>query len=130
MSRRFAKQGAGDRGPVAVIKLDKSGGCVDRDGEYMQQFRQAQIREYFFGDVRNPLSPHTQQLDFSEVVIYRFAERTYRLLPLLASLFPFFHDSMLIRPPHRIQNAVLPPPGWRNRRPLIQQHIRSDRALL
>jgi len=95
MSRRFAKQGTGDRGPVAVIKLDKSGGCVDRDGEYMQQFRQAQIREYFFGDVRNPLSPHTQQIDFSEVVIYRFAERTYLPLPFSTSASLSNQDSIL-----------------------------------
>ena len=74
MSRRFAKSAGSTRDTVSVIKLDKSGGCVDRDSEYLQQFRQAQIREYFFGDTKNPLSPHTQQMDFSEVAIYRFAE--------------------------------------------------------
>lgn len=75
MSRRFSKQGAGSNGSVSVLKLDKSGGCVDRDAQYLQQFRQGQIREYFFGDARNSLSPHTQQLDFGEVIIYRLSER-------------------------------------------------------
>ena len=78
MSRRFARLANGSRDSVSVIKLDKSGGCVDRDAQYTQQFRQAQVREYFFGDVRNPLSPHTQQIDFHEVVIYRYAERKPR----------------------------------------------------
>ncbi|MCJ1250323.1 Cleavage polyadenylation factor subunit clp1 [Trapelia coarctata] len=111
MSRRFAKQGTGDRGPVAVIRLDKSGGCVDRDSEYMQQFRQAQIREYFFGDVRNPLSPHTQQIDFSEVVIYRFAEQSKMLSSLLpggetedTSTNSIFET---IEPTPNMQNALL-----------------------
>lgn len=75
MSRHFSKQGAGSTGSVSVVKLDKSGGCVDRDAQYLQQFRQGQIREYFFGDTRNTLSPHTQQLDFGEITIYRVAER-------------------------------------------------------
>ncbi|KAL9112222.1 MAG: hypothetical protein Q9187_007802, partial [Circinaria calcarea] len=74
MSRRFSKQGAGSNGLVSVVKLDKSGGCVDRDAQYLQQFRQGQIREYFFGDARNALSPHTQQLDFGEATIYRVSE--------------------------------------------------------
>ncbi|MCJ1477644.1 Cleavage polyadenylation factor subunit clp1 [Lambiella insularis] len=74
MSKRFAKQSSSAHESVSVIKLDKSGGCVDRDSEYMDQLRQAQIREYFFGDARTPLSPHTQQIDFSELAVYRFAE--------------------------------------------------------
>lgn len=105
MSRRFANQSTGDRGPVAVIKLDKSGGCVDRDSEYMQQFRQAQIREYFFGDVRNPLSPHIQQLDFTDVVIYRFAERRCLPLPLFPPYSHWFHDSMLSV--HHLESKML-----------------------
>ncbi|MCJ1382280.1 Cleavage polyadenylation factor subunit clp1 [Xylographa soralifera] len=83
MSRRFAKQTSSTRDSVSVIKLDKSGGCVDRDSDYLQQFRQAQIREYFFGDARNPLSPHTQQIDFSDLSIYRVAEQSSMLHSLL-----------------------------------------------
>ena len=106
MSRRFARQGDGSRDSVSVIKLDKSGGCVDRDAQYTQQSLQAQIREYFFGDVRNPLSPHTQQIDLHEVVIYRHAERE----PY--SSLPSFSNRTNIP---RIEHAILPT-SWRRSR--------------
>lgn len=59
-----------------MIKLDKSGGCVDRDERFLQELRHAQIREYFFGDAKNPLSPHIQQIDFDQLSIYKLAEGT------------------------------------------------------
>ena len=74
MSRRFPKQGTYEPEGVAVIKLDKSGGCVDRDSSYLQHMREIQIREYFFGSFRNQLSPYSQQLGFDEIVIYRPSE--------------------------------------------------------
>lgn len=67
---------------ITVVKVDKSGGCVDRDESYLRQLRQAQIREYFFGDIRNNLSPHTQQIDFNQFTIYKLAECIYQLVPL------------------------------------------------
>ena len=77
MMRRFNGQKAGVFESVTVLKLDKSGGCVDRDTEYMQQFRRAQVREYFFGNALNALSPHTQQVDFDQVSIFKFVECEY-----------------------------------------------------
>lgn len=74
MARRFSGQKTGTGENVVVIKLDKSGGCVDRDEEYLRQFRQAQVREYFFGDSKNTLSPHIQQVDFNQLSIYKIAE--------------------------------------------------------
>lgn len=56
---------------IAVVKLDRSGGCVDRDQEFREQTQQAQIKEYFFGDVKNTLSPHTQIVDFSHCTIFK-----------------------------------------------------------
>ena len=73
MMRRFNGQRTSSGEAIAVIKLDKSGGCVDRDQAYLTQFRQAQIREYFFGDTRSTLSPHTQQIDFSQMNIYKLS---------------------------------------------------------
>lgn len=73
---------------ISVVKLAKSGGCVDRDDAFMKSVREAQIRSYFFG---NPipstassalslsatssgtaiaLSPHAQQLDYDSLSIY------------------------------------------------------------
>ena len=74
MLRRFNGQKTSAGETIAVIKLDKSGGCVDRDEAYLQQIRQAQIREYFFGDAKSTLSPHTQQIDFSSTSIYKLAD--------------------------------------------------------
>ena len=73
--RRFNGQNTGAGETVAVIKVDKSGGCVDRDEIYLPQLRQSQIREYFFGDASTTLSPHTQQIDFGQLSVFRLAER-------------------------------------------------------
>ena len=71
MSRRFVKHSSAGIELITVLKLEKSGGCVDRDRKYLQAMRQAQIREYFFGTSANPLSPHTQLTDFHETTIYK-----------------------------------------------------------
>lgn len=81
MVRRFSGHRTGTGEPISVVKLDKSGGCVDRDDVYMKQARQAQIREYFFGDPRITLSPHTQQVSFGLLTIYKVAECTLRNPP-------------------------------------------------
>lgn len=76
MVRRFHRQNPSTAEIVEVVKLEKSGGCVDRDEEYMRQFRQAQVREYFLGDAKNTLSPHIQHVDFSQLSIYKIIEST------------------------------------------------------
>ena len=86
MLRRFDKQSVNGATGISVVKLDKSGGCVDRDAQYLQRQRQAQVREYFFGDAKNPLSPHTQTADFDSVAIYRPVEREFPSRPLLERL--------------------------------------------
>ncbi|KAI9679339.1 MAG: Cleavage polyadenylation factor subunit clp1 [Caeruleum heppii] len=88
MLRRFDGSKISTEESISVIKLTKSGGCVDRDEEHMKQARHAQIREYFFGDARRTLSPHTQQVDFDTVVIYKIHEAS----TLLASLMPGGHE--------------------------------------
>jgi polyribonucleotide 5'-hydroxyl-kinase len=62
--------------PITIVRLDKSGGCVDRDEPYMRQLRQNQIREYFFGLGAATLSPYTTTLDFSQVSINRIRDTT------------------------------------------------------
>lgn len=74
MLRRFNGQRMGTDTTTTVIKLDRSGGSVNRDEEYLHRFRQAQVREYFFGDSKVALSPNTQQVDFSQLSIYRIPE--------------------------------------------------------
>ena len=69
MARRFPSTSG-----MTVLKVPKSGGCVERDEEFMMQSRQAQVRNYFFGDAKRTLSPHTQVVDFSQLAIYSVRE--------------------------------------------------------
>lgn len=72
---------------ITVVKLSKSGGCVDRDASFMKATREGQIRSYFFGNpipstaasalslsasltTNVTLSPHAQQLDLNSLSIY------------------------------------------------------------
>ena len=83
--------------PISVIKIAKSGGCVDRDETYMRQLRHTQIRAYFFGNGSGNLSigggggggamaggvngislnPHTQVMDYQYLKIFRAAGGEY-----------------------------------------------------
>ena len=76
MTRRFASSSS-PLSPVTTVKLDKSGGCVDRDSSYLSQLRQSQIREYFFGSSLTNLSPHSQYVDFSELSVWRVPDSTF-----------------------------------------------------
>ncbi|EXJ84352.1 hypothetical protein A1O3_05019 [Capronia epimyces CBS 606.96] len=82
MVKRFDRQPtvsrsttAGHAETISVIKLTKSGGCVDRDEAYMQAFRAAQIKAYFYGNPRLSngisLQPRQQQVDFSTLTVWR-----------------------------------------------------------
>lgn len=75
MQRRFSSYRGTAGEPLTLVKLDKSGGCVDRDDTFMQQSHEASIREYFFGDPKRTLSPHNQYANFDEVVVYKIYER-------------------------------------------------------
>jgi polyribonucleotide 5'-hydroxyl-kinase len=85
---------------ITVLKLSKSGGCVDRDDTFMKAVNENQIRSYFFGNAaiaatsagaaaatassassgavsgsnsnKITLSPHTQQLDFDPLALYNY----------------------------------------------------------
>ncbi|KAF9694689.1 hypothetical protein EKO04_007293 [Ascochyta lentis] len=59
---------------VSVIRLDKSGGCVDRSEEYMKALRHSQIREYFFGHGEDALAPSSMTADYSDLNIFRVIE--------------------------------------------------------
>ncbi|KAL2821695.1 hypothetical protein BJX63DRAFT_378943 [Aspergillus granulosus] len=74
---------------ITVVKLSKSGGCVDRDAAFMKAVRESQIRTYFFGNpvpstgssalsasTNVTLSPHAQQLDFSTLNLYNYTTQS------------------------------------------------------
>lgn len=81
MVRKF---GASRGDSITIVRLDKSGGCVDRDSEFMSKIQELSIREYFFGDLKRTLSPHTQQVNFDEVIIYQIRQEN----SLLSSFLP------------------------------------------
>lgn len=77
---------------ISVVKLPKSGGCVDRDPAFMNAVCETQIRTYFFGNhvpstasaalslssasasssTNVTLSPHAQQLDFGGMAVFAY----------------------------------------------------------
>jgi polyribonucleotide 5'-hydroxyl-kinase len=72
LARKFANRDPSES--VSVIRLDKSGGCVDRSEEYMKALRHAQVREYFFGHGENTLAPSSQTCDFGELNVFQIGE--------------------------------------------------------
>jgi polyribonucleotide 5'-hydroxyl-kinase len=72
LARKFANRDPSET--VNVIRLDKSGGCVDRSEEYMKMLRHAQVREYFFGHGENTLAPSSQTCDFGDLNVFQISE--------------------------------------------------------
>ena len=50
---------------------------MDRDDAFMQQSREAAIREYFFGDLKRVLSPHNQFVNFDEVTVFKIGDGVF-----------------------------------------------------
>jgi len=73
MQRRYQSQPN-----VTVVKVPKSGGCVDRDESFLQQVQQQSIKQYFFGDIKRTLSPYTVMVEFDALSVYQIVERMYR----------------------------------------------------
>ncbi|EUC32290.1 hypothetical protein COCCADRAFT_5965 [Bipolaris zeicola 26-R-13] len=72
LSRKFSTRTSSDpTESVSVIRLDKSGGCVDRSETYMRALRHAQIKEYFFGHGDETLAPSSQTADVADLHIFR-----------------------------------------------------------
>ncbi|KAH6614287.1 Pre-mRNA cleavage complex II protein Clp1-domain-containing protein [Boeremia exigua] len=72
LSRKFSARSSDE--PISVIRIDKSGGCVDRSPEYMKALRHAQIREYFFGHGEDALAPSSMTADYADLNIFRIIE--------------------------------------------------------
>lgn len=61
---------------VRVIKVPKSGGCVEKDPAFVAALQQLSIRQYFYGEFRRVLSPHNVTVDFSQLTVYRIGENS------------------------------------------------------
>ncbi|KAI0161049.1 Clp1-domain-containing protein [Hypoxylon sp. FL1284] len=109
MSSDMQKKFAGQKGTldeaITVVGLHKSSGVVERDAGFLQQVREAAIKEYFFGTANTTLSPFTQQVDFSSLALWRVSG---------ASTSPAFENDMhndatleKVEPSLTLQNCVL-----------------------
>ncbi|KAK9885900.1 hypothetical protein WA026_013774 [Henosepilachna vigintioctopunctata] len=56
---------------VKVIFLQKSGGVVERSKSARAEARDQRIREYFYGTLRSSLYPHSFDMKWSELKIYK-----------------------------------------------------------
>jgi polyribonucleotide 5'-hydroxyl-kinase len=60
---------------ISVIKLARSGGCIERDAAFMTTLRAAQIKSYFYGAPTGTggvvLSPRQQTVEFASLTVYR-----------------------------------------------------------
>ncbi|XP_022915312.1 protein CLP1 homolog [Onthophagus taurus] len=56
---------------VKVVLLPKSGGVVERSKSARSETRDQRIREYFYGSPKNSLYPHSFDLKWSEIKIYK-----------------------------------------------------------
>ncbi|KAI2621462.1 Clp1-domain-containing protein [Hypomontagnella submonticulosa] len=91
--------------PITIVSLDKSGGVVEKDAGFLQQVHEAAIKEYFFGNANNTLSPFTQQVDFSALSVWRVNGASASA----ALEDDIYGDTMLekVEPSLMIQNCVL-----------------------
>lgn len=69
MVRRYS-----DKSGVAVVKLARSGGAVELNDTYTLQLQNYHTKQYFYGDLKNVLSPVSRTLDFKNIKVYRLAE--------------------------------------------------------
>ncbi|KAG0368283.1 Pre-mRNA cleavage complex II protein Clp1-domain-containing protein [Gamsiella multidivaricata] len=59
---------------IAVIKLAKSGGVVERDSGFRRQTQNQKIREYFYGTAKSELAPYSTMINYHDVEILRVGE--------------------------------------------------------
>jgi polyribonucleotide 5'-hydroxyl-kinase len=69
MVRRYS-----DKSGIAVVKLARSGGAVELNNDYVQQLQNYRTKQYFYGELKNVLSPVSRTLDFKNIKVYRLAE--------------------------------------------------------
>lgn len=69
LTRRYS-----DKPGIAVVKLARSGGAVELSPAYLQQLQNFVTKQYFYGDLKNNLSPVSRTLDFKSIKVYRLAE--------------------------------------------------------
>lgn len=62
------------RSGISVVRITKSGGAVELGETDVQQLQTYRTKQYFYGDLKNILSPVSRTLDFKNIKVYRIAE--------------------------------------------------------
>ena len=109
LARKFSSQNRNPFETVSVIRLEKSGGCVDRSEEYMKALRHTQIKEYFFGKGGDDtLAPSSQMADFGDLNLFKIVEENgsteFRPGDYDAAATPIYEK---IAPSAAMQNSLL-----------------------
>ncbi|KAJ2717075.1 Cleavage polyadenylation factor subunit clp1 [Coemansia spiralis] len=60
--------------PVAVVKMARSGGAVDRTALYKQQLNSKAVRQYFYGTDRDQVASFSTVVNFDDIRILRVGE--------------------------------------------------------
>ncbi|KAK3822824.1 MAG: Pre-mRNA cleavage complex II protein Clp1-domain-containing protein [Benniella sp.] len=76
MSRLHQKPATQSSPGVAVIKLAKSGGVVERDSAFRRQTQNQKIREYFYGTSKLELAPYSTMINYHDIEILRVGEES------------------------------------------------------
>ncbi|SAM09369.1 hypothetical protein [Absidia glauca] len=63
-----------DQAGITVVKLNKSGGVVERDKQFRTQLQRTKIKEYFYGTPKCELSPYSMLVNFNDINIWRVGE--------------------------------------------------------
>lgn len=66
---------------IRVVDVPMAKSLPGRDDLWLLQEREADVKEYFFGDAKMVLSPSTQLVDFDTLTIYKIPESELSRLP-------------------------------------------------
>lgn len=76
---------------VKVVFQPKSGGVVERSDGVRRDARQKKVKEYFYG-VRNNLHPHTFQVNFSDIKLFKIRDSKSTKSPFGSKLSKLYPD--------------------------------------
>ncbi|GMF01204.1 unnamed protein product [[Candida] boidinii] len=82
LKKKFNNSSFSSKNNLNLIKVNKSGGVVDKDEKYEREILQRCIREYFYGFDSIILSPYTFTTTISELIILKPVEVDTRMANL------------------------------------------------
>ncbi|GME66952.1 unnamed protein product [[Candida] boidinii] len=82
LKKKFSNSSLSNKNNLNLIKVNKSGGVVDKDEKYEREILQRCIREYFYGFDSIILSPYTFTTTISELIILKPVEVDTRMANL------------------------------------------------